>query len=139
MSARSLAAVVCLGLVSCLTYGQAPQAQRGTPAPTETPSTARSRPVFEGVTEVQVNARRDSIRVDIRLWSIPGRQRLSSLTLPFRGFLIVELRGGDLITIINGQRIVRRGGDIWSVPSGSVMQLETSDDTASLQTTLIAD
>ena len=78
-------------------------------------------------------------RVDIRLWSIRGHQRVAGLVLPLRGVMIVELRAGEVTTIIGGRRVERREGDIWTVPEDAVMQLETEDDTAVIQTTVVGD
>lgn len=136
MSARVLLvlAVALLGSVTSRTYGQ------GTPGVQTTQdavATVRARPQFQGATLVRVDARADSVRVDIRLWSIAGGQRIAVLELPFQGLTVVELRGGRVTTIIDGRRVERRVGEIWSVPSGSTMQLETGDDMATLQTTVI--
>lgn len=94
----------------------------------------RARILFEGQTQGRDGTAR---RVDIRLWIIAGHQRLAGLRFPFRGVVIAELRAGDLTTIIDGRRVERREGEIWSVPAGSMMQLQTEDDTAVVQTTLV--
>lgn len=96
----------------------------------------RERILFQGETAARGAA---PTRLDIRIWSIGGRQRLAGLRLPFRGLTIVELRAGDLTTVIDGRRVERREGEIWSVPAGSAMQLQTDDDTAVVQTTLISE
>jgi len=115
------------------------QGSQGTQATQNAGATVRARSQFQGATLVRVDARADSVRVDIRLWSIAGGQRIASLELPFRGLTIVEVRGGRVSTIIDGRRVERRVGEIWSVPAGSTMQLETGDDMATLQTTVIGD
>jgi hypothetical protein len=97
----------------------------------------RARPQFQGVTETRVNQQSRTVRVDIRLWDIAGGQRLNALELPFRGLVIAELRGGSITTVIGGRRVERRAGEIWSVPAGTTMQLETGDDSATLQVTVI--
>lgn len=98
-------------------------------------STLTVRPRFEGAAYLG----RDSVavRVDVRMFSIPGRQKLDALPLPFRGTLVVELRGGELATVIDGRRVERREGEVWLVPPGSAMRLETEDDTAVIQVTLL--
>lgn len=85
----------------------------------------------------QSSAPRSSPRIDIRLWSIAGGQKLSPLKRPFPGAFIVELRAGSVLTVIDGQRTVRRAGEIWSVPAGVELHVETADDMATLQTTAI--
>jgi quercetin dioxygenase-like cupin family protein len=109
-----------------------PRARRAAP-----PLLVTSQPAFSGNLVVRAGAPTESARVDMRQWSIAGGQRLASLRLPFRGLLIVELRAGEITTIINGERVVRREGEIWSVPAESTMQLETGEDAAILYTTLI--
>jgi hypothetical protein len=136
MSARIFLVLVValLGSAAARAYGQgAPGAQ----ATQGAAATVRVRPQFQGATQVRVDAQADSVRVDIRLWSIAGGQRIAALELPFRGLTVVELRGGRVTTIIDGRRVERRVGEIWSVPTGSTMQLETGDDMATLQTTVI--
>jgi hypothetical protein len=95
-----------------------------------------SRVRFEGVTRLGP-PKADSVRVDIRLWSIDSRQKIERLELPFSGVLTVELRGGHLTTIIAGRRVERQEGEIWSVPAETAMGLETGSDKATLQTTLV--
>jgi hypothetical protein len=92
---------------------------------------------FQGVTVVRDAARTDSVRVDIRDWSLAPGMRAAALEMPFRGLMIVELRGGRVTTIIDGRRAQRTAGEIWSVPAGGTMQLETGDDMATLQITVV--
>jgi quercetin dioxygenase-like cupin family protein len=101
--------------------------------------TVRAVPRFQGTTQVRVGERTESVRVDIRLWTIAGGQRIAALELPFRGLTIVELRGGRLTTVIEGQRVARSLGEIWSVPAGTPVQVETGDDMATFQTTVIGE
>jgi len=116
-------------------FGQTPPAQ---PARGATAAVA-VRQQFQGAAEMRINNRAQPVRVDIRLWSLANSQRLAALELPFRGLVIVVLRAGSVTTTIGGRRVGRREGEIWSVPSGSAMQLETGDNMATLQTTVIAD
>jgi hypothetical protein len=109
------------------------------PAAQDPAGTVRARPRFQGTTQVRVDGRTESVRVDIRLWSIAGGQRIAALELPFRGLTIFELRGGRLATVIGDQRVERSLGEIWSVPAGTPIQIETGDDMATLQTTVIGE
>ena len=70
-----------------------------------------------------------TVRVAIRTWGIPNRQRV---TLPERGHLIVQLLSGDLTTVVNGERRARKEGEFWTVPAGQALQLETARDTVTL-------
>lgn len=125
---RNLFALLVLSL--CLAAARPASAQVTQAQPTE------SRVRFEGVTRLGP-PRADSVRVDIRLWSIDSRQKIDRLELPFSGVLAVELRGGHLTTIIGGRRVERQEGEVWTVPAGTVMGLETGSDKATLQTTLV--
>ncbi|HJR40795.1 MAG TPA: hypothetical protein VJ812_01835 [Gemmatimonadaceae bacterium] len=106
-------------------------------APAQGASPVQSLARFEGTTTTRVGARADSVRVDIRDWILAPGLRLSALEIPLRGLMIVELRGGTVTTVIDGRRVRRTPGEIWSVPAGSTMQIETGDDMATLQTTVV--
>ena len=69
--------------------------------------------------------------VTIRQWSIAGAVRVTRF--PEEGFLVIELRGGQLITTINGERREREDGEIWTVPAGAAMTVETGRDMAILE------
>lgn len=97
---------------------------------------------FNGTTKVRIRDRNGEtrvvdVRVSIHNWILNGQQRLSSLPFRSQGFLIVQLRGGSLTTIINGQRQERKEDEFWTVPSESQMGLETEDDSAIIQTIVI--
>jgi hypothetical protein len=70
-----------------------------------------------------------TVRVAIRTWGIPNRQRA---TLPERGYLIVQLVSGEAATVIAGERRQRKEGDMWTVASGQALLVETARDTATL-------
>jgi hypothetical protein len=102
------------------------------------PGTVEATQRFQGTTRVGPPGSPDSVRVDVRLWSIAGRQKITQLELPFTGDLIAELRGGRLTTVIDGRRAERHEGEIWLLPVGTRMSLETMGDMATLQTWLVA-
>jgi hypothetical protein len=82
-------------------------------------------------------------RIDVRHWSIPEQQRIGGLeiagidTTPGKALIIYNLRGGELTTIINGKRIVRRVGEFWTLRAGERQTLETQNDTAVVETIVI--
>jgi hypothetical protein len=84
--------------------------------------------VFDGTITLQAR----KLRVVIRNWGIPNALHIPQF--PQKGFLIAELRGGTLTTVINDKRQERREGEFWTVPAGSSMSVETGDDAAVLQT-----
>ena len=74
---------------------------------------------------------REPADVTLRHWSIAGSVRLTRF--PEDGFLIVELRGGHLVTVIGGERRERLDGDIWTVPADATMSIETGNDMAVIE------
>lgn len=69
--------------------------------------------------------------------TIEGFQKLTALDFPFEGLLLVQLRAGELVTIIDDERQERGLGDFWLVRPGQEMALETEDDKVILATYLI--
>ena len=72
------------------------------------------------------------LQVQVRNWFIQNRQKIDRF--PQDGTIVVQLRAGDLVTIINGQRQPRKPDDFWTVPAGTTMGIETAQDTVALQT-----
>jgi hypothetical protein len=79
------------------------------------------------------------ISVSIHNWIIRGGQKIAALELPAKGTLLVQLRGGSLLTVIAGRRQQRKEGEFWTVPAGAAMGIETGDDSAIIQTTIISE
>lgn len=77
------------------------------------------------------------LRVVIRNWIIDRGQVISRF--PESGFLIVQLRAGEVVTVIDGQRQERLEDEFWTVPAGSAMAVETRKESAILQTTVVTD
>lgn len=87
---------------------------------------------------VTVRARDGSsrvVQVVIRNWIIDNRQTIARF--PEDGPLIVQLTGGELVTIIGGHRQERKSGEFWTVPARGTMSIETGNDSAALQTVTI--
>src|SRR5437016_4806257 len=72
---------------------------------------------------------RRNVRVSIRTWGIPNRQRV---TVPEKGYLVVQLVSGEATSIAGGQRRERKEGEIWTVAAGQEFRVETKRDTAIL-------
>ena len=67
--------------------------------------------------------------------SPPPNSNMLALPLKARGgFVVYELRGGKLTTIIDGRRQVRRTGEFWIVRPGEDITFESEDDSVVLQT-----
>ncbi len=78
-----------------------------------------------------------TVRVVVQQWSIGGGLELEELPLEAHGLLVAQLRGGELTTLIGGERVERREGEFWTVPPGAKMGLATEDDTAVLRLAVI--
>lgn len=76
-----------------------------------------------------------SARVQLHNWGIRNGQTLTSF--PLQGLLLMELRAGELTSIIDGERTSREAGSFWIVPERAQLTLITDTDTATLQVTAI--
>ena len=97
----------------------------------------RSSVVFDGKTQVRDAKTEGALRdaeVRIQNVAIVGGQKLESLGLRSNGITIMQLRAGDLTTVINGKRQQRHEGEFWTIPAGAQFSVETEDDTATIQT-----
>ena len=79
------------------------------------------------------------VSVAIHHWIIRSRQQIAALELPVKGLAIVQLRGGSVVTTVGGERRKRTEGEFWTVPAGTAMGVETEDDSAILQTVVVAE
>ncbi len=75
-------------------------------------------------------------RVAIHVWLIPNDRKVEDLERPFRGLTVVEVRGGSVYTA-GGKR--RLAGEFWTVPAGGKVALETREDSAAVQTTVVGE
>jgi len=80
----------------------------------------------------------EEVNVTVHNWIIQSSQRIPSFDLPAKGTVIVQLRGGSLITTIAGKEQVRRPDEFWTVPAGATMGIETKDDAAVIQTIVVS-
>jgi hypothetical protein len=70
-------------------------------------------------------------RVVVQDWQIANGEKKE---IRHQGLLIVHLRGGSLVTEIEGQRKAWREGSFWSVPAGKHLIVHTARDSVMLQT-----
>lgn len=79
------------------------------------------------------------VRVAIDTWLVPSDTTIEKLALPLQGNTVMELRGGTVFTSIDGARLKRSAGDFWTVPPTTPVRLETENDSAALQSTVVAE
>lgn len=88
---------------------------------------------FDGVVTLRTkDGQLRKLHVVIRNWIIPNRQRIQRF--PEEGFIVVQLRGGELTTVIEGQRQERSEDEFWTVPTGASMSVQTGNESAIIQT-----
>lgn len=99
---------------------------------------AEKKELFSGVLSL-VRPQASKVDVGVHLWVIRGGQRHDSLDTPPKATLVAQVRAGSLTTIINGRRQERREGEFWTLAPGVRMGVETGQDTAILQTVVVAE
>jgi hypothetical protein len=103
---------------------------------TDVPPSVRTRDTARG--EVRLGPDRSrAMTYETRTVGVTGGQKLDDLGIAREGTAIVQLRGGELATIIRGERVKRREGEVWQVPKGEPMGVATGDDTAVLEVMII--
>ena len=134
---RRLFAVVSSFLIAGSFVVTAPHAQQARPVESKEQFDApvRLEPFerFDGMVTLRgKDGQLRKLHVLIRNWIIPNRQRIQQF--PEGGFMIVQLRGGELTTVIAGKREERREDEFWTVPAGASMSIETGNESAIIQT-----
>jgi len=121
---RTRVALVALGLAVCTMSAQAQQSKESEqPRPMERFAGEVSLIGKDGVLQ--------RLRVTLRNWGIPNQSRIEDF--PEQGLRVIELRGGEAVTTIDGAEYKRAVGDFWVVPPGAKMSLVTQNDFAALQ------
>lgn len=109
------------------------------PASAQEPSTISEAQRFEGAVEMlppeaQTFAvapdRMETLEVEIRNITLAGGAKMERIRLKGKAALILQLRGGELVTVIDGERRERREGEFWTVSPDQSMAIETEDDSA---------
>jgi quercetin dioxygenase-like cupin family protein len=72
-----------------------------------------------------------TVNLSARQWDVLGNQRLA--VFPEHGFLLVQLVGGRVTTIIAGKEQKRRHGEFWTVPANTQMSVTAVGEDATLQ------
>jgi len=124
-----------IGLVTVGTLWLRSSAQQTASAGPAQEAVAPLRPIerFDGRTAWRTKAGTlQAIHVALRNCGIHGRQRIRRF--PEQGLMIVQLRGGEVTTVIDGKEQKRKGGEFWTVPTGSSMSISVTSESASLQT-----
>jgi hypothetical protein len=97
---------------------------------------------FNGTTRIRLKdvtgqAKVADVKVVIQNWILDGGQKRATWPFKTKGLLIVQLRGGELTTIIDGKRQERKNDEFWTVLPDKQMGVETENDSAIIQTIMI--
>jgi quercetin dioxygenase-like cupin family protein len=128
MRRHAVATLILGALLATDARAQAPREPRPFAAPVEL-KPAKS---FDGRAMVRhKGGAPQQVALRIRNWIIPNDQRIAKF--PEQGLLVIQVRAGSLTTIIDGKRQQRGPDEIWSVPPGASMAIETGEDSVILQ------
>ena len=61
------------------------------------------------------------VRVNVFNQVIGEKQNRKGLAIPFTGLMVIQLRGGDLATVIDGKKQERTEGEFWTVAAHQSM------------------
>lgn len=78
-----------------------------------------------------------NLRVDAAKWTLGGGLSVDQLDVPRGEVTIVQLRSGEVTTVINGERQEREEDELWTVAYDETMELATEDDSAIVQTIVL--
>jgi hypothetical protein len=67
-----------------------------------------------------------AFRVKVYDWVIGPRQELSSF--PLEGFATIEVKAGEVVTMIDGATVVRHEGEHWVVPEGARLSIRPNPE-----------
>jgi len=122
------AIAVFAGFLATAAPAQAPREEQSFDA------TVALKPVksFEGTAMVRAKSGTPKqVALGVRNWIIPNRQKIA--TFPEQGLLVIQVRAGSLVTIIDGKRQQRGADEFWTVPPGATLAIETQQDSVILQ------
>lgn len=125
---RVIAISIFTGFMATGALGQKPDKEMTFDAPVEL------KPTMSFDSSVMVRGKGgvpEQVTLSIRNWIIPNRQRIAPF--PEQGLLVIQVRAGSLITIIDGKRQQRGVDQFWTVPPGATMEIETQQDSVILQ------
>jgi quercetin dioxygenase-like cupin family protein len=122
--ARRVAFLLILGVMAPLGMAQKP-AEGNT-------ETLRSRQRFQlSATLLDKTSKTRTVQLSARQWDVLGNKRIARF--PEHGFLLVQLVGGRVTTIIDGKQQKRQHGEFWTVPANSQMSVIAAGEDATLQ------
>jgi quercetin dioxygenase-like cupin family protein len=87
------------------------------------------RELFTGAATLMGKQRRSrEVRAAMVRWLVPPRQRIAEF--PEHAFLLIQMRGGTVTTVIDGKEERHVTGDFWVVRAGAKMSVECFGEAA---------
>jgi quercetin dioxygenase-like cupin family protein len=77
-----------------------------------------------------------AVHAAVHEWTILGEQRIPEFQE--HDFLLVQLLGGKVTTVIDGKEQRRAKGEFWVVPANAKMSINATGETASLEVTTLS-
>jgi len=92
---------------------------------------------FQGAaTLLDTKGKPSMVRAAVHQWTILGEQRIPEFQEG--GFLLVQLLGGRVSTVIDGKEQKRAKGEFWVVPANARMSVHATGETATLEVTILS-
>jgi quercetin dioxygenase-like cupin family protein len=92
---------------------------------------------FQGAaTLLEKGGRPRTVRASVHQWTILGDQLIPEFQE--HGFLLVQLLGGKVTTVIEGKEQKRVSGEFWVVPANARMSIHATGETATLEVTVLS-
>lgn len=107
------------------------------------PEGVRRFDIFQGTTRVRMRdaqgaARLVDVDVSVQNWIVNERQKVDALPVQYKTLMVVQVNGGEITTVIQGEKQKRKENEFWTVPAGTAMGFETGNDSASIQTIAVS-
>lgn len=133
LRATSFKTTACFALLA-LIAAVAPQLGGEQKSPAGATETLRPQARFQLTATMRDKAGKTrTVSATSRHWEILGNQRIAHF--PEQGFLLVQLAGGRVTTVIAGKEQKRHHGEFWTVPAGTPMSVIAVGEDASLEIT----
>jgi quercetin dioxygenase-like cupin family protein len=89
-----------------------------------------------GATLLDKGGKPRMVRASVHQWTILGDQLIPEFQE--HGFLLVQLLGGKVTTVIEGKEQKRSSGEFWVVPANARMSIHATGETATLEVTVLS-
>lgn len=97
----------------------------------EASASAQPRQLFSSnATLTDKQGKAQEVRATVSRWIIPPHKSVAEF--PEHAFLLIQSRGGRVVTVIDGKEEKRAHGDYWVVPAGAKMSIQCVGEACTL-------